>query len=137
MIPQRVTTRLVGILSDGPLQSIVVIHANHANEFDDSVNEAIRKLLDAEVALLNQTVLLRGINDNAEALIQLSQRLLECRVLPYYLHQLDPVAGASHFDVPQERGVELIKAMRAKLPGYAVPRYVKEVAGELNKTVWA
>ena len=137
MIPQRVTTRLVEILSDGPLQTIVVLHANHANEIDDAVNVAIGRLLDGGMTLLNQTVLLRGVNDNSEALIQLSKRLLECRVLPYYLHQLDPVVGVSHFEVPKQRGIELIKTMRAALPGYAVPRYVKEIAGEPNKTVWA
>jgi EF-P beta-lysylation protein EpmB len=137
MIPQRVTSRLVEILSGSRLQAIVVIHANHANEMDDSVDDAIKKLWSAGVTLLNQTVLLRGINDNANALIQLSRRLLDSRVMPYYLHQLDPVVGAAHFEVPKQRGVELIEAMRAELPGYAVPRYVKELAGEPNKTIWA
>lgn len=137
MIPQRVTDQLIEILTTGPLHPIVVIHANHANELDDSVQKALRRMLDAGVTLLNQTVLLRGINDDAGTMIQLSQRLLECRVMPYYLHQLDPVVGASHFEVPREQGVELIAAMRAALPGYAVPRYVKEIVGEPNKTIWA
>jgi EF-P beta-lysylation protein EpmB len=137
MIPQRVTERLVDLFGQSSLQPIVVIHANHANELDDSVAAALKKLLNGGATMLNQTVLLRGINDEAKTLIELSQRLLQCRVLPYYLHQLDPVIGTSHFEVSKERGVELIEQMRAALPGYAVPRYVKELSGEPNKTVWA
>lgn len=137
MIPQRVTGRLVDLLSRGPLSPIVVIHSNHANELDASVADALKKLVGVGVTMLNQTVLLRGINDDATSMIELSKRLLDCRVLPYYLHQLDPVVGTSHFEVPPERGIELIELMRANLPGYAVPRYVKEHEGEPNKTVWA
>jgi EF-P beta-lysylation protein EpmB len=137
MIPQRITDRLVEFLSQGPLQPIVVIHVNHANELDESVAVALKALIDANVMLLNQTVLLRGINDEANTLIELSKRLLECCVLPYYLHQLDPVIGTSHFKVQRERGIELVMQMRAALPGYAVPRYVKELEGERSKTVWA
>lgn len=137
MIPQRVTDRLLAIISDTPLQTWFVLHANHANELDDAVENSLACLNQAGAMLLNQSVLLKGVNDSAEALITLSQRLLDCRAIPYYLHQLDPVVGASHFEVPRERGVELIAAMRAALPGYGVPRYVKELAGEPNKTVWA
>ncbi|MFK7766127.1 MAG: EF-P beta-lysylation protein EpmB [Mariniblastus sp.] len=137
MIPQRVTAELLEIFTRSPLHSIVVIHCNHANEIDECVAESIAKLSNAGVTMLNQTVLLRGINDNGPTLIELSKRLLDCRVLPYYLHQLDPVIGVSHFEVTRERGEELIAQMRAALPGYAVPRYVKELAGEANKTVWA
>ena len=104
---------------------------------DDSVGVALGRLASAGVTLLNQSVLLRGINDNAEVLIGLSKRLLELRVLPYYLHQLDQVVGTSHFEVAPQHGVELIEQMRAALPGYAVPRFVKELPGEPNKTVWA
>ncbi len=137
MIPQRVTDSLVEMLRSTRLHSIVVIHSNHANELDDSVQDSILRLSNAGVTMLNQTVLLRGVNDNPESLIELSQRLLACRVLPYYLHQLDPVIGTSHFEVAKERGLALIAEMRAALPGYAVPRYVKELEGEPNKTVWA
>ena len=137
MIPARVTDGLVELLSQSRLQSFVVIHANHENELDDSVGVALGRLASAGVTLLNQSVLLRGINDNAEVLIGLSKRLLELRVLPYYLHQLDQVVGTSHFEVAPQRGVELIEQMRAALPGYAVPRFVKELPGEPNKTVWA
>jgi len=137
MIPQRVTDRLIDILSQTRLQVFVVIHSNHANELDESVNQSLQRLKNAGATMLNQTVLLRGINDTDNELINLSQRLLECGVLPYYLHQLDPVVGTSHFEVPKSRGIELIQQMRAALPGYAVPRYVKELEGEPNKTVWA
>jgi L-lysine 2,3-aminomutase len=81
--------------------------------------------------------LLAGVNDNVQALVELSQRLLECRVLPYYLHKNDPIAGTAHFEVSVERGLELIAALRARLPGYAVPVLVQELAGELSKTVLA
>lgn len=137
MIPQRVTSGLVELLTRHSFHPIMVIHSNHASELDGHVETAIRKLSDANVTMLNQTVLLRGVNDDIEALSGLSQRLLDCRVMPYYLHQLDPVTGTSHFEVPRERGIELIQQMRALLPGYAVPRYVKELAGEPGKTVWA
>lgn len=137
MIPQRITPRLIEVLTDHKMQTIVVVHSNHANELDDSVGVALQGLLDAGVTLLNQTVLLRGINDSAASLIELSRRLLDMRVLPYYLHQLDPVVGAAHFEVARPHGMKLIQEMRAALPGYGVPRYVKELSGEPNKAVWA
>ena len=121
MIPQRITQRLTEILTDHPFQSIVVIHCNHANELDDSVKLAIEKLSSAGVTMLNQTVLLRGVNDRAEALIELSRRLLDLRVMPYYLHQLDPVVGTAHFEVPKTEGLKLIEQMRAALPGVRRP----------------
>ena len=137
VIPNRITDELVNILSQTGLQSIVVIHVNHAQELDSEVKRRLEQLHDAGILLLNQSVLLRGINDNEKALTDLSERLLECNVLPYYLHQLDPVAGAAHFQVPIERGMKLIAKLRANAPGYAVPRYVQEIPGELNKTVLA
>lgn len=87
--------------------------------------------------LLNQAVLLRGVNDSVDALKQLSERLLEVNVLPYYLHQLDRAAGTAHFEVPVEEGKQLVEQLRAQLPGYAVPRYVQEIEGESNKRVLA
>ncbi len=112
----------------------MVLHANHAAELDPSVATAIGRLADAGIPLLNQSVLLRGVNDSLDALQQLSERLLELRVMPYYLHQLDRVAGAAHFEVPEAVGRELIEQLRARLPGYAVPRYVREVPGAAYKT---
>jgi L-lysine 2,3-aminomutase len=113
----------------------VVIHANHANELDDSVAEALAWLADAGIVLLNQSVLLRGINDDADTLAELCERLTDLRVMPYYLHQLDRVTGAAHFEVDPQKGSRLIAELRRRLPGYAVPRYVREVAGAESKTV--
>jgi EF-P beta-lysylation protein EpmB len=132
-IPERVTGELLELLQDTRLTPIVIVHANHPRELCGFVVEALAKLVDAGVPTLNQTVLLRGVNDEIETLVDLSNRLINSRVMPYYLHQLDRVAGASHFEVPIDRGRELIRAMRARLPGYAVPRYVQEVAGQANK----
>lgn len=137
VIPSRVTSELLDWLRGTHLTPIVVVHANHPQEIDDSVAVALSRLTDAGIPLLNQAVLLRGVNDNAEALIGLSRRLIDLRVMPYYLHQLDRVRGAAHFEVPIGRGIELIEAMRRELPGYAVPRYVQEIAGEAHKRVLA
>jgi EF-P beta-lysylation protein EpmB len=137
VIPSRVTSELIDWLRSTRLTAIVVIHANHANELDDATSAAIGKLIDSGIPLLNQTVLLRGINDHAEALINLSRSLINLRVIPYYLHQLDRVRGAAHFEVPIARGLELIAAMRKVLPGYAVPRYVQEIAGRRHKELLA
>ncbi len=137
VIPSRVTTELIDWLRGTRLTPIVVIHANHANELDDTTAAALARLTDSGIPLLNQSVLLRGINDSAPALINLSRRLVNLRVTPYYLHQLDRVRGTSHFEVPVCHGISLIEEMRRELPGYAVPRYVQEVAGEEHKIVLA
>jgi EF-P beta-lysylation protein EpmB len=133
MIPERMNEALLGWLCGSRLTPILVVHANHANELDDSVGQALARLQQAGVPLLNQAVLLRGINDSVEALAALSERLIELRVIPYYLHQLDRVRGAAHFEVPVERGVKLIEQLRARLPGYMVPRYVVERPGASSK----
>lgn len=137
MIPQRVTSELVDWLCGTRLTPIMVVHANHANEIDVSTANALARLVDSGIPVLNQSVLLAGVNDTAEALIDLSRRLVDLRVMPYYLHQLDRVQGAAHFEVPVSRGLELIEQMRRALPGYAVPRYVQEVASEIHKRVLA
>jgi L-lysine 2,3-aminomutase len=137
VIPQRVTSDLIDWLTGTRLTPIVVIHANHAQEIDNSTAAALSHLIDAGISLLNQSVLLRGVNDNAEALINLSRRLVNLRVMPYYLHQLDQVAGAAHFEVPITHGQQLIAAMRKSLPGYAVPRYVQELPGDSSKRTLA
>jgi len=113
----------------------MVVHANHPQEIDEPTAAAISRLVDAGIVVLNQSVLLRGVNDNAQSLIGLSRRLIELRVMPYYLHQLDRVTGAAHFEVPISRGKEIIEQMRRALPGYAVPRYVQELAGQPYKRV--
>jgi len=135
VIPQRVTSALVHWLRASRLVPIVVIHANHAAELDASVAEALEQLTRANVMLLNQTVLLRGVNDSLAALSDLSRRLIELRVVPYYLHQLDRVNGAAHFEVPVQRGRELMGQLRDSLPGYAVPTYVQEIAGRASKQI--
>ena len=137
MIPARVDDALLDWLAGSRLVPYVVIHANHAAELDDAVASSIERLLSAGVAVLNQTVLLAGVNDSADALEALSRRLVELRVQPYYLHQLDRVAGAAHFEVPLERGQAIVAQLRARLPGYAVPRYVQEQPGAEHKIVLA
>ena len=137
VIPQRVTGELIGWLTATPLTPIVVVHANHSQEIDDATAAALSRLVDAGIPVLNQAVLLRGVNDNVAALVGLSRRLIDLRVMPYYLHQLDRVQGAAHFEVPIARGMALVEEMRRQLPGYAVPRYVQEVAGEPHKRVLA
>jgi EF-P beta-lysylation protein EpmB len=133
VLPERVDDELLAWLSGTRLTPVMVVHANHAAELDDEVAAACARLSAAGAMLLNQTVLLRGVNDDAQALAALSRRLIELRVTPYYLHQLDRVAGAAHFEVPVERGLALVEQLRAELPGYLVPRYVHEVAGEASK----
>ncbi|HET8808096.1 MAG TPA: EF-P beta-lysylation protein EpmB [Methylophaga sp.] len=137
VLPKRITQKLLSTLSESRLQVVMVIHANHGNEIDNETAEVLAKLRAAGCQLFNQAVLLRGVNDNAQALIALSERLSDVQVIPYYLHLLDKVQGAQHFDVPQSRGEALIAEMRAALPGYLVPRLVREIAGEASKTVMA
>lgn len=135
IVPERVDDGLLRLLSATRLNTVVVIHCNHANELDDAVAAALRALRPRVNALLNQSVLLRGVNDSADTLADLSARLFACGVLPYYLHLLDPVAGAAHFDVDAQTGLELVARLRAGVPGYLVPRLVKETPGELSKTL--
>ncbi|TWT38833.1 EF-P beta-lysylation protein EpmB [Blastopirellula retiformator] len=137
MIPQRINEELLAWLTGTRLTAIVVIHANHPRELERPVLAAIERLSQAGVMVLNQAVLLAGINDDVDVLAELSERLTDHRVQPYYLHQLDRVKGAAHFEVSRERGTELIRQLRTRLPGYAVPRYVEEIAGEPNKTIIA
>lgn len=134
VLPARVDAALPGILAGTRLVPVLVVHANHANELDEPFRLAMARLADAGVQLLNQSVLLRGVNDSPAALSDLSHRLLACRVLPYYLHLLDPVAGAAHFDVPEPEAVALMTAISARLPGYLVPRLVREVPGRPAKS---
>jgi EF-P beta-lysylation protein EpmB len=135
VIPERVTDDLVDMLRDCRLTPVVVIHANHATELDAHVAAALSRLSDAGIILLNQAVLLAGVNDSVDAQTALCERLIDLRVIPYYLHQLDRVAGAAHFEVPVADGRQIIRQLRERLPGYAVPRYAAEVPGALSKTV--
>jgi EF-P beta-lysylation protein EpmB len=137
VIPSRVTDACVNMLTSTRLQSVVVIHVNHAREIDSSVQAALARFAKSGIMVFNQSVLLRNVNDNLQALVDLSNRLIECNIVPCYLHQLDQVVGAAHFEVSIERGKQLIAEMRAALPGYAVPRYVQEVPGQPHKIVLA
>jgi len=133
VLPERVDDAFIGWLTAVPLQKVVVLHANHANELDASVDAACARLRAAGATVLNQSVLLRGINDDADTLAELSERLFAAGVLPYYLHQLDRVQGAAHFEVDDKRALALMEALRARLPGYLVPRLVREVGGDASK----
>ena len=133
VLPERIDDGLVAWLSGLPWPVTLVIHANHANEFDATVDAALARLRAADVHLLNQAVLLRGVNDDVDALAALSERGFAAGVLPYYLHQLDRVAGAAHFEVDDVRARTLHAALAARLSGYLVPRLVREVAGDTGK----
>ncbi len=133
VLPQRVDGGLVRWLAGLPWPVAFVIHANHANEFDAEVDAALGRLRGAGVQLLNQAVLLRGVNDSVEALAALGERSFAAGVLPYYLHQLDRVAGVAHFEVPDEQALALHAQLRARLSGYLVPRLVREVPGDTGK----
>lgn len=133
VLPERVDGDLCAWLTSLPQQKVVVLHVNHANELDDAVAAACTRLRDAGAMLFNQSVLLRGVNDDAAALAELSERLFACGVVPYYLHQLDRVQGAAHFEVDDARAMALVEDMRARLPGYLVPRLVREEAGARSK----
>lgn len=134
VIPQRIDQGLLARLAASPLRVVLVVHANHAAELDQTFTEAMGYLAAQDVWLLNQSVLLRGVNDSAQALAELSEALFDAGVQPYYLHQLDRVAGAAHFQVSDARARELMQAVMAALPGFLVPRLVREVAGEPCKT---
>jgi EF-P beta-lysylation protein EpmB len=137
VIPARVTSGLVEWLTGHRLTPYLVLHVNHARELSTDVLDGIALLRRAGVVLLNQTVLLRGVNDSLEDMLDLCRKLSDHGVAPYYLHQLDRVAGAAHFEVAIARGLQLIEQLRAQLPGYAVPRYVQEQLGATSKVLLA
>jgi L-lysine 2,3-aminomutase len=134
VLPERIDDELLNWLASLPFQCVFVVHANHPNELDDAFGLTITKLKQVGVTILNQSVLLKGVNDNAEVLIQLSERLFDYGVLPYYLHLLDKVQGAAHFEVGITYAKELHTEMMKRLPGYLVPKLVQEIAGQPNKT---
>jgi EF-P beta-lysylation protein EpmB len=134
VLPERVDDALLEWLTGTRLTTYVVVHANHPNEIDRTTAAALGRLVDAGLPVLNQSVLLQGVNDDVDILRELCERLIDIRVLPYYIHQLDRVSGAAHFEVAEERGRKLVEELARRLPGYAVPRYVREDAGELSKT---
>ncbi|MCH4810148.1 EF-P beta-lysylation protein EpmB [Vreelandella neptunia] len=134
VIPDRVDDALLGWLASTRLQKVVVLHINHANEIDQAVVDACTNLKQAGATLLNQSVLLRDVNDSTATLAALSERLFEAGILPYYLHVMDPVQGAAHFDVPDEEARALVAKLRDYLPGFLMPRLVREIPGKGSKT---
>lgn len=133
VIPQRITPECLNWLTGTRLKTVMVIHCNHPNEIDDVTGEALQNLSRHGVTMLNQAVLLKGINDNAETLAQLSHKLFQYGVLPYYLHLLDKVQGAAHFQVSEQRGQQLFDNLLSELPGYLVPKLVQEIPGAPSK----
>lgn len=134
VVPERLDAELIDILRTARLRTVLVIHCNHANELDAPTAEALARVRPHVTALLNQSVLLRGVNDDVETLAALSERLFACGVLPYYLHLLDRVSGTAHFEVDAPSARALVDGLRARLPGYLVPRLVKETPDSLSKT---
>ncbi len=135
VIPQRITDALISALTGTRLQSLMVLHANHANECDGAVDAAVARLKRAGVTVLNQAVLLRGVNDTVAIQKDLSERLFAAGVLPYYLFVLDAVAGAAHFNVPDDEARALVLALQSELPGFLVPRLAREIPGRPAKTL--
>jgi len=134
VLPDRINKGLLQLLSSSRFNVVMVIHANHANELQHEEYARLHQLHSAGITLLNQSVLLKGINDNADTLIQLSKRLFQCKTLPYYLHLLDHVSGAMHFDTGKQSALALKTQMEQQLPGYLVPKLVQETAGKQAKT---
>ncbi|MEY4763253.1 MAG: hypothetical protein RLZZ200_3110 [Pseudomonadota bacterium] len=137
VLPSRVDDGLVELLRRSALPVAIVVHANHAAEIDDSVRTALRRLRESGTALLNQSVLLAGVNDDVEALADLSHSLFEAGVLPYYLHAPDRIRGTAHFAVDDARARGLLRDLAARMPGYLVPRLVREEPGKPGKTLLA
>lgn len=134
-IPERLEPALLDLFEDRKFQVWMVLHCNHANELDEEVIRALKNVHKRGVVLLNQAVLLKGVNDSIEALADLCEKLANCGILAYYLHQLDRVDGAHHFEVEEQVGLALIEELQKRTSGYAVPRYVREIAGQPSKTL--
>lgn len=134
-IPERIDEELIDLLSETRLQIWFIIHTNHVNELDEEIFTRLRRLQLLGIPVLNQAVLLKGVNDSVEALKALCETLANRGILPYYLHQLDRVEGTAHFEVDLNSGASLMSELATQLPGYAVPKYVQEIAGSPSKTL--
>ncbi len=135
VIPNRINDELLKWVGETRMKVIMVLHINHANEINKEIHNKLKKLTETDCVLLNQSVLLKNINDRASSLINLSESLFESGVLPYYLHLLDKVEGAAHFDVSETDAREIMREITKHLPGYLVPRLVKEIASEQSKSL--
>ena len=136
VIPERITDEFCDLLLNSPLQAVFVTHINHPNEIDEGLAFAMQKLTEAKVILLNQSVLLKDVNDNPHTLKVLSDKLFQAGILPYYLHLLDKVQGASHFYISDERALQIYRELQALTSGYLVPKLAREIGGEPNKTLY-
>lgn len=134
-IPERITPGLITALTHTRLKAIITTHCNHPRELDEDIATACEQLTKNNITVLNQSVFLAGVNDDAATLIALSERLLDCHILPYYLHSLDPIAGSAHFDLSLEKQRAIYTIMQEQLPGFLVPKWIKEVPGEKHKTI--
>jgi EF-P beta-lysylation protein EpmB len=134
-IPERIDSAFLALLAACQKQIWFVIHANSVQEFDDEVWSALKSVRLLGIPVLNQSVLLRGVNDSVEAMKALLEALIDNGVVPYYLHQLDKVAQATHFEVATSSGLQLLSELQAELPGYALPKYVQEIPGKASKTI--
>jgi KamA family protein len=134
-IPERIDDSFLQVLEGSTKQIIFIVHCNHARELDSDVVAALRRILKLGIPVLNQSVLLHGVNDGEEPLLELSEALVQGGVLPYYLHLLDLVEGAAHFSVSDERAKELIRYLQDHISGYAVPRLVREIPGQPSKSL--
>jgi len=132
-IPERIDEELLTLFAQCKKQIVIAIHINHKNELDEDIVAALKKLLELHIPILSQTALLRGVNDSTPVLKELMQALANNGIIPYYLHQLDRVQGASHFEVPLSKGQEIIKELQRSLSGYMVPKYVQEIPGRESK----
>ncbi|MDO9424062.1 MAG: EF-P beta-lysylation protein EpmB [Methylobacter sp.] len=133
VLPARITGEFINTLTESPKQIVIVVHCNHANEISDCVIAACNLLKTGGITVFNQSVLLKGINDNAEVLCELSEQLFSRGIIPYYLHLLDKATGTGHFEVSEQQALILIRQVQAALPGYLVPKLVKEQAGAASK----
>ena len=134
VIPARITEQLCERLAKSPLKVIFVNHINHANEIDSDFKNAMNMLKQANVLLLNQAVILKDVNDTVDAQINLSEALFDTDVMPYYLHLLDKVEGASHFDIDEAQAIKIMAELLEALPGFLVPKLVREIGGQKSKT---
>lgn len=135
VLPTRIDSALLFLLQRTRLDVVVVVHCNHAQEIDESVIHACHQLRDSGILVLNQSVLLRGVNDASSVLADLSRALISCGVLPYYLHAVDHVASVAHFMVSDSHARKIMQELQARVSGYMLPRFVREIPGEIAKTI--
>ena len=137
VIPNRITSELCRLFAKTRLQIVLVTHINHPNEIDDNVTNAIKRLKEHQVTVLNQSVLLKKVNDDADVLACLSNKLFSIGILPYYIHLLDKVQGAAHFLVDDDNAKQIMRQLAKNVSGYLVPKLAREIGGEKSKRVIA